>query len=162
MPFKVKKKTKDYSSNDAALNLISYRARSEREIKEKLLEREFSLDEIDKTVVWLKGLNYLNDEQFAKDLSSSRIRVKHWGPLKVSEELMSKGISRDIISLVLSDYTEEKQIEATTVALNSWLRKKNLTPPPPLDEKNKQKAIRHLQSRGFTGQSVFKVIKSLT
>lgn len=159
MAFKTKKKSKDYSSNAAALNLISYRARSEKELRERLLERQFLDAEIDKTVLWLKEYGYLNDEQFAEDLSCSRIRVKHWGPLKVTQELMMKGISSTIRNSVLNRYTEDMQVSAATGALEKWIRKHNLTSP--LDDKNRQKAIRHLQSRGFTGQSVFKVIKNL-
>ncbi len=160
MAFKTKKKSKDYSSNAAALNLISYRARSEKEVREKLLDRQFLEDEIDKTVLWLKDYGYLNDEQFAIDLSSSRIRVKHWGPLKVGQELMMKGISSAIRDSVLSRYTEDLQASTAACAMEKWIRKHNLTPP--LDDKNRQKAMRHLQSRGFTGQSVFKVTKNLT
>lgn len=153
MAFKVKKSSKGYSSNEAALNLISYRARSEKEVRLKLIEREFGLEDIDKTIIWLKDYGYLNDEKFASDLASSRIRVKHWGPLKISQELALKGLSREVISTVLDDYDDVLQKETATQALDKWVRKHNVTPP--LDDKNSQKAIRHLQSRGFTGQSVF-------
>lgn len=156
MAFKVKKKSKGYGSNEAALNLISYRARSEKEIRTKLIEREFQSEDIDKTIIWLKDYDYLNDEQFAKDLASSRIRVKFWGPLKITQELALKGLSREIIDIALKEYDDDLQKKTTEQALNKWIRKHNLTPP--LDDKNSQKAIRHLQSRGFTGQSVFFVI----
>jgi len=160
MPFKVKKKSAGYDSNSAALNLISYRARSEREIRDKLAERNFDAEEIEKTVKWLKGYGYLNDEQFAKDLSSSRVRVKSWGPLKIRQELSHKGLSSDHIQDALGDYDESLQLETSTEAMEKWLRKKGYSPP--LDEKERNKAILYLKSRGFTGDIIIKTVKKFS
>jgi regulatory protein len=138
-----------------ALRLISYRPRSIAELREKLLARGFEAVEVEKAVEGLTGAGYLDDEKFAALLAGSRTRNKFWGPAKIAFELNRKGVSREIVrKTVVRDQGVE---EATALeALTRWLKKTGS--PALLDRKGCAKAYRFLKGRGFTADSIFKVI----
>lgn len=46
---------------ECALALLEFRDRTERELRRKLKEREYSTEEIDETVLFLKEYRYLDD-----------------------------------------------------------------------------------------------------
>jgi regulatory protein len=85
-----------------ALNLLSYRARSTKELEEKLQAKGFDSYEIKQTVLWLTDAGYLNDEVFARERASSRLRTRNWGTVKIAFDLKTKGISPEIVKKVLS------------------------------------------------------------
>ena len=49
---------------ECALALLEFRDRTERELRRKLKEREYSTEEIDETVLFLKEYRYLDDEAY--------------------------------------------------------------------------------------------------
>jgi regulatory protein len=50
----------------AALTFVSYRPRSEREVRDRLRLRDFSQPAIDQAVERMRGWNYLDDQAFAR------------------------------------------------------------------------------------------------
>ncbi len=138
-----------------ALRLISYRPRSVAELREKLLAKGFEGVEVEKAVEELCEAGYLDDEKFAALLAGSRVRNKFWGPAKIIFELNRKGVSKEIVrKTVVRDQGAE---EATALeALTRWLKKTGS--PHVLDRKGCEKAYRFLKGRGFTADSIFKVI----
>ena len=53
------------SARESALALLEYRDRTEQELRQKLLDREYSKDEIEETVRFLREYRYLDDEAYA-------------------------------------------------------------------------------------------------
>lgn len=54
------------SCQDYALHYINRYPKTEEELRVKLLTKHYDEDEIDNTIRWLKKMNRVNDEQFAK------------------------------------------------------------------------------------------------
>src|SRR4030065_224759 len=86
----------------ASLRIISYRPRSESELKKKLLEKGFDPADISVAVEYLAGSGYIDDERYAMDLSQSRTRNKGWGPAKIAADLARKGIPQETIASALA------------------------------------------------------------
>jgi regulatory protein len=103
-----------------AIKFLSYRARSTKEVEEKLKEKGFGPSEIKQTIVWLTGTGYLNDEVFARERASLRLRVKHWGTMKIASELKTKGIGPEIIGKILGEVNEALETETALKALEKW------------------------------------------
>lgn len=145
----------------AALNLLSYRARSTQELREKLEEKGFEPSEIKKTIDRLTGAGYLNDEDFARERAGSRLRNKNWGTVKIAFELKTKGISPDIITRVLDEVDEDMEKEAAEKALEKWTRMNRAA----IDKGGKWgkglrlKAMRHLMGRGFKASVIGSALK---
>ena len=78
-----------------ALNLISYRRRSESEIRRRLSERH-SEDVIDLTVERLKEQGLIDDARFAREWCESRMRHSPRSSWAILRELSEKGVPRQV------------------------------------------------------------------
>lgn len=86
----VLKKEEQLKANNYALNLLSFRARSEKEIKDKMLQKGYDLSIIDNTIQYLKEQGYLNDKEFAKAFIKDKMELSHYGKNRIKVELLKK------------------------------------------------------------------------
>jgi regulatory protein len=73
-----------------ALNALGYRARSVREVRERLMRAGYVEDTIDGVVTRLETLGYLDDEEYARDLA--RAEARKYGPRRIYGDLRRAGI----------------------------------------------------------------------
>ena len=90
-------------AKNAALRLLSYRSRSEKEVQRRLQGR-FSEDVIHRTVSDLRRQGLLDDMAFAKEWREQRERFRPRGPAVIKQELQKLGVDREIIRDALSDF----------------------------------------------------------
>lgn len=84
--------------------LLSFRMRSEKEIRDKLIEKEYMNHQIEHAIEYSKERNYINDFEFASSFVRDKTNLNKYGPEKIKFELYKKGISNSIISEVLEEY----------------------------------------------------------
>lgn len=91
-----------------ALELLSLRPRSEAEVKMRLKRRypDAPTETFTRVIDRLKELNYLNDADFAKYWIENRAAFAPRGRQLLKQELMKKGVNRDIIDTALEQYLE--------------------------------------------------------
>ncbi len=97
------KQNNDIHVYGMALNYISIRMRSIKEIKDYLKRKEVSDKLIDETIDKLIKSGYLNDFNFAKAYVNDQLLITNKGPLKIKTELTKLGIGNEIINEVLDD-----------------------------------------------------------
>jgi len=92
---------------------MKFRARSEKEIRDKLKDKGFEAAVIDQAVEFLKKARFLDDALFAKLWVESRAK-RFIGVKRLIFELKNKGIRRDLIDktieTVLKDNNEDEVI----------------------------------------------------
>ncbi|MDO8488484.1 MAG: regulatory protein RecX [bacterium] len=143
-PEKSVKRKKNSSPLAAALRFLSFRARSEQEMRLKLAQRYTSV-EVDQTVARLKQLDLINDGDFARQYIESRSRSRPRSRKLLELELRRKGVKLDE-----EDQTPEiNDLELATTALK---KKPHL--------KSWEQAVRFLTSRGFSWTVIEKVVKN--
>jgi len=147
---------KDEDAITASLRIISYRPRSESELRGKLIEKGFGDADIAAAVEYLTGAGYIDDEKYANDLSQSRVRNKGWGPAKIAADLARKGVPREAAAKALAPVVAIEE-ETARAALEKWARKRGSSPP--LGDVAREKAARHLKARGFSFGVIIKAIK---
>lgn len=147
------KRAKDYT-----FKLLSYRPRSIKEIRNRLKKRDYSSRIISEVVKSLKRLKFLNDREFARMWVESRIKTKPMGRYRLEQELIQKGIDRDLIEKTLGDYREEEEIE-----LAKELTQRKLTRSYQNLDKitTKRRLYGFLQRRGFPYDIIQEVMKEL-
>jgi len=91
-----------------ALNFLTYRNRSEKEIQLNLHKHNVSEDHIQLVIEKLRQNSLVSDQDFAQEWVDNRNRFKPRGRKALSVELYQKGISRQIIDDVLMDLDEEE------------------------------------------------------
>lgn len=147
-----------------ALNLLSFRPRSVKEINSKLnlyLKKISSLTGpagsklINQTIAKLKQQKLLDDQQFVDWWFNQRSTHKPKGNLALKAELWQKGISRDLINQALLTPVQEKQL-----ALKLSRRRLSKISSLPYQFK-KTKLIQFLRQRGFTSSTIFSVVDEL-
>lgn len=148
------KKPEDYVSGyEYAIFLLGLRARTEGEIRKKMIDRGFVPEIITKVIKELFQRRYLDDTSLAVSLVENFKKYKPYGFRKVQIKMMEKKIAQDVIARVLSDHftLEDEFVVARRVV-------KNLDPKKITDIKARQKLMRSLVSKGFRGETINKLL----
>lgn len=98
-----------------ALRYLSYRARSEAEMRKYLSDKGFS-DHVSQTVIdRLKDERLINDPRFAQDWIDNRVSFRPRSQTQLRFELRNKGLSEDLIEDALQE-ADLDDIELACVA----------------------------------------------
>ncbi len=87
----------------AALNFVSYRPRSEREVRNRLRRKAYEPEAIDYAIEKMRGWRYLDDTAFAEFWVGSRAEHSPRGKRALQSELRAKGVEREVVERVLED-----------------------------------------------------------
>ena len=159
-----------------ALKFLSYRPRSEREIRDYLLRKgklrdvEKSAAEksqyegsIERIIKKLKSIGQIDDMEFAKWWVEQRGKFRPRGQRLVKLELLQKGVDKEIIEEVTDSEEGKEGLErvgeeelAFKVASKKLLNYKNLS-----KEEFRMKMGQYLARRGFSWDVIKKVVDSL-
>ena len=133
---------------DRAVNLLTYKPRSEKELRLRLLEKDWTNAEIVEAVlVKLKEYNYLNDEQFAKEFAASRLRQKPIGKRVLKQKLALKKLDKETVDAALEKAFEETpEAEVIERAIEKRLRIKG----KPETREDSKKFYDYLLRQGFS------------
>jgi regulatory protein len=96
-----------YSAYEAALRLLSYRPRSEREMRRRLARRGIALRLIDETVRRLRERGYLDDEAFARFWTETRETTSPRGRRLIVQELRVQGVDADTAAAATTSVSDE-------------------------------------------------------
>lgn len=112
----------------ASLKYLSYRPRSEKEIRDYLKKKlvrfpDLNNSVIDVIVARLKKQKFLNDIEFAKMWVRSRTEFKPKGKRLIVLELKQKGISQEIIEEVFSQSEKQDDVALVTELLERKKKK---------------------------------------
>ncbi|MCA1688405.1 MAG: RecX family transcriptional regulator [Actinobacteria bacterium] len=77
-----------------ALNFLGYRARSEKEVRDRLRRYGYGEETVGGVVGRLKEIGYLDDQDFARLVAQEKAR--RYGPRRVSAELRKSGVDAEL------------------------------------------------------------------
>lgn len=89
-----------------ALDLLAVRDRSVHEMRERLQRRGCGSDDIDTVVADLEALGLLDDCTFVRRWVETRRERRPEGEPKVMRDLLRRGVPKQIIEQVLSEFDE--------------------------------------------------------
>lgn len=92
---------------EAGLRLLTYRPRSEREMRQRLARRGFEARLIGETVARLRRLGYLDDDAFARYWTESRDQLSPRAGRLIRRELRLKGIDSEIAAEASAAVSDE-------------------------------------------------------
>ena len=143
-------------ARNTAYRLLTYRARSRKELEEKLKDREFGNAIIEAVVADLTRLGYVNDREFARQWAAGRIRLRGFGGRRIEQELRNKGISRDVIRETLTEVFEDAP-EADIAQQEAEKKLRSLSRFAP--EVRRRRLAGHLERRGFPSETIYDVLR---
>jgi len=125
-----------------ALHFLSYRPRSEAEIRRNLRKHDLPEEVIQAALDRLREQTLVNDQEFAAQWVENRAAFHPRGKKALASELSQKGVSRQIIDRVLEEVDEE--------AMAHKLARKKLPRVSHLDrEEFFRKLYGYLSRKGF-------------
>ncbi len=135
---------------DAALNFLSYRQRTGREVRRKLVERGFSPEVIEAALARLAAVRLVDDQAFVAAYVRDRIAHRPMGVRRMIQELYQKGISREVALPVIEETLREEETDERTLAERVVAKKGRTLKPKTRDEAVLRRRLRdHLIRRGF-------------
>jgi len=133
-----------------AIELVSRKMYTEKEIRTKMLQKEFSQTAIDNVIDILKEYGYINDEAYAT-IYCEHYMLKY-GVKKIAFDLKQKGVSSEIIENVTSGVKNDDTLE-------ELIRKK--VGGKELDYKEYSKTVRYFLSKGFEYEDIQSILNKL-
>lgn len=142
----IRKEDEYIFGKNVAYKLLSYRQRSEKEIKNKLREKKIQTNSIEKVIIHLKELKYLDDELFSKMYLQNQLFNKPAGKRLLEMKMLEKGISKEIAEKIIKEnYKEEDELISAKLVISKYKKRIKTN-----DEKEiKRKCFQYLISRGF-------------
>ena len=127
---------------DAAALFISFRPRSEPELRDRLNKRNFPVESIDAVVARMKEQGLVNDTEFAKFWTENRDSFSPRSQWLTGMELRRKGVSEEIIQQAVGILDDEDSAYRA-----AYKKARNL---PRHDYQSFRRRLGdHLQRRGF-------------
>ena len=133
------------------MRCLARREYSRAELHAKLLTYATPNDNVGAVLDELEKRGWQSDERAATQLVHAK--RSRFGTQRITHELRQRGIAEELISVALPEL-KDSELEA---AREVWKKKFSVAP---LDEKEKARQIRFLQSRGFSMDAIFKVLRS--
>ena len=146
-------------AKQAAVNLLSFRPRSIKEVSNRLVHKGWNKDLADRVTGELVDKGYLNDEEFAAIFARDKAKNKCLGPVALKSELIKTGVAQKIIEktieAVYSKYPADELIQRL-------MKKRGIDLDVPLVKKEKQRFINLLKRKGFTWDQMESVVRNLS
>lgn len=130
-----------------AVKLLAAKPRSVGELRERLMEKNWTNAEIvDGVIEKLEEYKYLNDEQFAADLAVSKLRQKPQGKRRLQQSLSQKKLSKENVDGAIKLAFEKiPEAELIDKAIERRVRSKGR----PATREDMKKFYDHLLRQGF-------------
>ncbi|XWS51694.1 hypothetical protein CRYUN_Cryun11dG0005500 [Craigia yunnanensis] len=157
-----------------AIELLAVRAFTAVELRKKLLGKRFHPDIVEAVINNFQNRGLINDSLYAEAFSRSRWSSSTWGPKRIKQALVKKGISEadagNALKLVFesqvgaSNDDQESTLGLSKLSMDhlliqaskQWLRGRDVS-----KETRKSRIVRWLQYRGFNWGVIGSIVKKL-
>jgi regulatory protein len=140
-----------------AVNLLAAKPRSVAELRERLLEKEWTDEEAaDYALARLKEYGYLDDDRFAFGFASYRVRQKPLGRERLRRDLQMKKVSKETADAALElVYAETPEEELITRAIEKRARLRGR----PVTRQETKSLYDHLLRLGFSYDLIIRKVR---
>lgn len=142
---------------ESALRTIERSYKTEKEIRDKLLSKEFDSETVDNTIDFLIEYGFIDDSKFVSMYIKDRIRTQ--GRNKIRYSLISKGVNKLLIEEAFSTLDRDDEMERAIVLCEK--KYLNISKREDDDFKIKNKLTRYLLGRGYDYDIAKEVIKEV-
>ena len=146
-----------------AVRSLASKMKSERDLRRRMQDRAEPGDEgraaMDRVIIKLRELGYLNDERFAADFTRLRKENEKFGRRRVQQGLMQKGIAAPVTNEAVGNAYDD--IDEVALAKQYIERKRMKQPAGDREKKQKEtaRAMRRLVAAGFSTKAIWKVLR---
>lgn len=157
-------KDADVRVREAALALLSHRARTRRELKTKLRQKGYGPQRIDVCLDRLEQKGLLDDAAVAAAFVRDRLHHRPRGKARLASELRAKGLDADTALETIDQVFDDEGASDLELALETaegWIRRQGAKrvralggEPGPDRDKARRRLYGYLARRGFRGDAL--------
>lgn len=155
----------DIRVRHAALNLISYRARTRAELKRRLRQKGFRPARIDPCLDRLEEKGFLDDGAVAEAFVRDRLRHRPRGRAALTSELRAKGVEGGLAERSIERVFDETDVDDVGLArevARKWVARQSAATlqalvgegPSPERDRARRRLTGYLSRRGFRGEAL--------
>ena len=158
---KSKKELTNYSeAYSFALDKLTIRDYSQKELEGKLQERSCPSAVIKEVMTKLLDCKFINEEKYAESVYRGWVSKKYYGRLHLKQYLMKKKVREDYQQSILKNFTPAEETERAEAFLKLQLPKLKIKYKTQ-EEKLRGAVARALASRGFGSDIVWSCIDKI-
>ena len=125
----------------AALRILGFRDQPARILRDKLKQRGFSSDAVERAVSYVSAKGYLNEERMLEaEIRTLAVR-KHYGRMRILSELRQKGYAKETLETLSPDCLQFAEYDFIALC-REWIEKTGGAPD--------EKTVASLRRRGYT------------
>ena len=140
-----------------ALKMLGRRELSESQVRQRLVRKGHTQEDIDAAVTRLKDERAIDDSRVAEAIARTETGIKRRGKLRVRRQIEQAGIApavaKQALDSVFEDVDDEALLEA---ALGRRLRGDKLI----ADDREFQRLYRYLAAQGFESDRILKALNA--
>lgn len=147
---------------DYAVSTLARKMRTVRDLRRLMRNRaepgEAGERAMDAVITRLIDLKYLSDTRFAADYTHLRKQNERFGRRRVQQDLMQKGVAKELIAATLA--TAYEDVDEVALA-RGYCEKKRIRQPAGVDiKKETVRIMNRLLRAGFSSNAIFKLLRS--
>jgi regulatory protein len=145
---------RDEDPYELALRALSYKERTESELRGWLAEREVAEAEIEEVIALLMGAGAIDDASFARRYAEDKRTLAGWGPDRITKSLEGRGVARDHIEAALEGEDTEMQLDrAVTLLADRGMSCE--------DRRERDRALGLLVRRGYPLELAYEAVRKV-
>jgi regulatory protein len=145
---------------DRAMNMLNFRSRATKELAQKLKQKGEAPEQITEALERLTKAGFLDDANYARQFTRSKISSAGFGSRRVSFELSRRGVARDVATQAIAEVKDHDQVVEGEVLEKVAVKKlRSLARYEP--EVQKRRLYGFLARRGFSSEDISKAMKKL-
>ncbi|MCR4828557.1 MAG: RecX family transcriptional regulator [Bacteroidales bacterium] len=126
-------------------------------VRGKLREWGATATAVEHIVAYLVENGYVDDGRYAALYCDSKVRLQHWGRVKIAAQLRAKGLDKVIVDEALAGIDEEEYLEVLHEATEKkWLSLNESDP-----RRRRAKMMSFLAGRGYTMEEINQALKEM-
>ena len=138
---------------DRALNLLAFQARSARELKRRLVQKGEDPALADAAVARLVERGLLDDADYARQLTRSKVLGAGASKRRVQQELFKKGVARETADAAIAEVFEDEQVDEQAI-VDDAARKKARALAKLDPDTRRRRLYGFLARKGYDGDKI--------
>ncbi len=144
-------KKPEYPARKKAMQLLERMDRTEQNLRRKLTEKEFTPDEVEDAIAYVKSFHYLDDVRYAQ--TYVRFHGASKSCTRLYQDLLQKGVDKETAREAIDEAYEGDE----DAQIRVLLEKKHYDAD--MDRKEKQRIYAFLLRRGFPASKILRAME---